>query len=504
MNRRCRWHFYAFFSVFFFCAAAHAEQYRIREIYYEIDGRTREHPLEKNLDIERHRIYNSKEAFETYVKDLEVKLMNQRVLKSGEISVTYGEEDEEGIVPADLYIKAADTFNYVLLPYPKFDSNDGFNLKLKFKDYNFFGSMNELNADIDYEYDPYDETKHTIGGNVSFEIPFRLFGEEFTWSLDTSVYLPIGEPIDIDFSTTLEYERELIPSRLELHAGIAQEAYVYPRDDYEELYPDDPYYLSNKIYVNLPVTVYTHSYFGDLLWTPELSYTGNWAFGSITDDDLRGIFLTFKHSASFGRYDWIGNYRRGFSLSASNTWTYNPITTEKEIAVTASASGYMPIFSFFGVSTRGYFMYDWESDGDLQVDMGSYMRGIIDERIETDMAFFFNLDLPFKVLDIDFERTTGIGWTKYISLEAYLSPFFDFGLTHDQYTGKYFSFDDAWYSGGVEFIVFPDAIRSVYARLSLGFDLKELFTNGFDFGASAKREGGGSIMEIFIGVGLEY
>ncbi len=500
--RRYRLFFYLF-AFFCFLSRLDAEQYKIRNIYYEIDGRTREYPLEKNLDIEKRNIYNSKKDFEAYVKDLEVKLLNQRVLQSGEISVSYGEKDEDGIIPADLLIKASDTFNYVLVPFPKFDSNDGLNLKLKFKDYNFFGSMNTLNADIDYEYDPYDDTAHTVGGNLSFTIPFKLFEQEFTWSVDTSVYFPIGEPVDIDFSTTLAYERELIPFRLEMNAGITQAAYVYPRDDHEELY-SDPYYLSNTLYINFPLIIYTHSYIGDLTWTPQLAFTGRWAFGSLTDDDLRGASITFSHYASFGRYDWVENYRKGFSLSASNSFSYNPITTKKEIAVAFSAIGYMPIFSFLGVYSRGYFMYDWESDGDLQVDMGSYMRGIIDERIETDMAFFFNIDLPIKILDIDFERTTGVGWTKFINLEAHLSPFFDFGLTHDQYTGRYFSFKDAWYSGGIEVIVFPDKLRSVYARASLGFDLKELFTNGFDFTASAKREGGGSIMEIFIGVGLEY
>ena len=479
-----------------------AEQYKIRDIRYEIDGRTREYPLEKNLDIDRDRVFSSREEIEAFARDIEVKLLNQRVLKSGEVTVIYGDEEED-VVPADLLVKAADTFNYVLVPYPRFDSNDGLNLKLKFKDYNFFGSMEDMTADLVYEYDPFDETKHTVGANFSFDIPFKLFGEEFTWSLSASVDLPIGEPVDIDFSTTLGYERELIPARLELHAGLTQAAYVYPRDNHEELYPDDPYYLSNKLYVKFPVTVLTHSYFGDLLWTPQVSVTGNWAFGSITDDDLRGMFLTFSHSASFGRYDWVGNYRRGFSLSASNSWTYNPITTEKEIAVTVSATGYLPVLSFLGVYARACFMYDWESDGDLQVDMGSYMRGIIDERIETDMAFFFNIDLPVKVIDIDFERTTGIGWTRHVSFEAHISPFLDFGLTHDQHTGRYFSIDDSWCSGGLELVVFPDAIRSVYARLSVGLDLKELFSNGFDFGASAERDGGG-IMEFFIGVGLEY
>lgn len=496
-----------FFLALLFILPAGAETYRIRDIFYDIDGVTREYPLAKNLEIERDRdrVFPDRTSLESYVRDLEVRLLNQRVLADGSVRAVYGQAEEDGSVPADLYIRAKDTVNIIAVPYPKFDSNDGLNLKLKFKDYNFFGSMNELNLDFEYEYDPNDaETPNTVGGNASFEIPFLLFGEEFTWSVDFGTSLPIGEPTEVDFTTTLDYERKLIPNRLDIHAGVTQEVYVNPRDDEENLYPDDPLYFGNCLYVNLPVILYRHDYFGNLTWTPEISYTNHWAPGGITDDDLRGMSITFSHTAAYGRYDWVENFRRGFDLEASNGWTYNFTTKEKNITVNATATGYTPLFSFLGLSARGYFMYDWESDGDLQVDMGSYMRGIIDNRIDTDAAFFFNLDLPFRILDVDFLRTTGINWTKYVNFELHISPFFDFGLTHDQYTGRYFSFRDAWYSGGLEMIVYPDVMRSIYARVSAGFDLRELFGNGFDFGAEAEREGGGSIMEIFIGVGLEY
>lgn len=494
--------FFIIFPALFFCLTA--ETYKIRNINYDIDGSTREYPLSKNLDIEETRIFTSKEEFETYIADLRMKLMNERVLSEGSIDVTYGEPDASGMVPADLLIKTKDTINIIAVPYPKFTSNDGLELKLKLKNYNFMGSMEELNADVVYEYDPDDEdTPTTIGGNLDFEIPFMMFGQEFTWSVDSMISVPVGEPAEFTFDTVLDYERELIPERLDFHAGVSQEVYVYPRDSDEEMYEDDPLYFGNNFYVNFPVTIFHHDYFDDFIWTPEISLQNNWSPKGITDDDLKGTSITFSHSASFGRYNWIENYRRGVDFSLSNGWTYNFITSEKKISVETTVRGYTPILSFLGISGRMFFMYDWESDGDLQKDMGSYMRGIIDGRIDTDAAFFFNLDLPVKIMDIDFDRTTGVDWTRYISFEMHISPFFDFGLTHDQYTDRYFSFDDAWYSAGLEMIVFPKKMRSIYGRISVGFDMKELIDSNLDFGASAKRDGG-DIMEIFIGVGLEY
>lgn len=483
-----------------------AETYRIRDIAYDIDGATREYPLSKNLDIDLDRVFATREALEAYVADLQVKLLNQRVLADGSVSVSYGEPDASGVVPADLLITAEDTINIIAVPYPKFSSNDGLELKLKLKDYNFLGSMEELNVDFSYQYDPdpdEGDAETTIGGNVAFEIPFMLFDQEFTWSVDADISAPIGEPVEFTFDTVLDYERELLKNRIDFHAGVSQEVYVNPRDSYDDLYDDDPFYLGNNFYVNTPITIFHHDYYGDFTWTPEISLQNNWAPGGITDDDLKGTSITVSHSAGFGRYDWMENYRRGFDFSLSNGFTYNFVTSEKKVSLDTTVKGYTPILSFLGISARAYVMYAWESDGDLQNDMGAYMRGIIDDRIETDAAFFFNLDIPIKVLDVDFVRTTGVEWTKYISFEMHVSPFFDFGLTHDQYTDRYFSFKDAWYSGGLEMIVYPDKMRSIYGRISLGFDLKELIESKFDFGASAERDGE-DIMEIFIGVGLEY
>jgi len=50
--------------------------------------------------------------------------------------------------------------------------------------------------------------------------------------------------------------------------------------------------------------------------------------------------------------------------------------------------------------------------------------------------------------------------------------------------------------------LYPEKMRSIYVRASLGFDLTEL-KNLSGLGGRAKRDGE-SITEIFVGIGLHY
>ena len=76
-------------------------------------------------------------------------------------------------------------------------------------------------------------------------------------------------------------------------------------------------------------------------------------------------------------------------------------------------------------------------------------------------------------------------------------------LTHDTITGRYYSFKDGWYSGGFELIVYPMRMRSLYARISAGYDLAELIKSGGKLPDRAERDG--SIThEYFFGIGLQY
>ena len=81
-------------------------------------------------------------------------------------------------------------------------------------------------------------------------------------------------------------------------------------------------------------------------------------------------------------------------------------------------------------------------------------------------------------------------------------PFLDIALVHDNKTGRYYHPADGWYAGGMEVIVYPEKMRSIYVRASVGFEMREL-KNLSGLSGSASRDGS-SITEVFIGIGLHY
>ena len=90
-----------------------------------------------------------------------------------------------------------------------------------------------------------------------------------------------------------------------------------------------------------------------------------------------------------------------------------------------------------------------------------------------------------------------------MNCDVQFSPFRDIALVHDKKTNRYYHPADGWYAGGLEMIVYPEKMRSIYVRASLGVDLAELKNlSGFK-GGQARRDGE-SITEIFIGIGLHY
>jgi hypothetical protein len=88
---------------------------------------------------------------------------------------------------------------------------------------------------------------------------------------------------------------------------------------------------------------------------------------------------------------------------------------------------------------------------------------------------------------------------RFFNFEMHLSPILDMAVL--SYNNK-FSFE---ISGGLEAVVFPAFMRSLYVRVSLGYNLRELFAwpgfasgHFFDYLFSAKNP------ELFFGIGHHY
>ncbi len=470
--------------------------FRIANVRYDIKGSTREFPLSQKVEIDRDRVFATEEEIRAYIADLEVKFLNQRVLESAKIDLDAGSPPVDGIVPVTITVHTVDTWNIIALPYPKFDSNDGMQLKLKFKNYNFFGSMEELNFDTLFEVD--NDGNKSIETGFDFSIPFQMKGYALNWSIESSLIVPFGEVPEFGLTTGIDLA---FPAGFaDVHVGVEQGMSVNARDDHDEL-EDDRFYLTERVYVNVPYTLYEFDYFGKLEWTPEISITQNWNASGITDPDLTGPDFTVMHTLSIGRIDWIGNFRRGFSVSASNDYVYDLHDKDGwDVSVSGTAAGYATFIDRFGFSSRLSAFRVLE--GDPVEKAGDKLRGILDRRITTDGMITLNVDFPVRVMRVNFEEITGVRWTKYIGFDLHASPFIDMALTHDPLTGRYYSLDDGWMSGGLEVIAYPMKMRSIYVRASVGFDLREVADSG-SLRGNAKRDGE-SVHEYFLGIGLMY
>ena len=101
------------------------QSYQITTVHYNIKGLTRKHPLSQAVPIDTGLIFDSKEAVQSYLDDLEQQFKNIRVIQSVRIDTDYGDADTRGVIPITLTIAITDTWNFIIVPYPSFDSNSG-------------------------------------------------------------------------------------------------------------------------------------------------------------------------------------------------------------------------------------------------------------------------------------------------------------------------------------------------------------------------------------------
>ena len=513
------------------------------------------------------------------------------------IHAEYDESGNADPIPVTLHIAVTDTWNFIAIPYPSFDSNTGFQMKLKMQDFNFVGTLQPLKTDIVYRAT--ENNQHIFSSSVNFALPFKAGIFDMLWQSSFEILYAYKTVPKLTIASGLETAYR-INSRVSLIFGLTPELIINdrsatqavspapnrhpPRADSEKnpsdpaspstpatretsptpqtpapgtpstpgaspdpgatpftpeqsgfppsqiapddddhqpdsqdgepkktktdplgyVYPHDRYYFRTTFYVRAPVVVATVKNIGSLVWTPSMHLSGNWAFDGIQANNLKNWTFGWGHSLSFARVNWIENFRRGFSLSLGNTYAYKFYHDKQmRIGFTASATGYYPFINRVGIYGRTQFFYYLFKETSTQA--GAALRGILNKRIDTDTAFTFNLDIPIRIVSLDFQEITGVAWTRFLNCDIQLTPFLDIAFVHDKKTGRYYHPADGWYAGGLEMIVYPQRMRSIYVRASVGFDLAELKNvPGFNkIGGRAKRDGE-PISEIFIGIGVHY
>ncbi len=503
------------FSVLLLCLSVgvFSQSYQIKDISYDITGNitgtTREYPLRRAVEIDTNKIFSSIEELETYLSDIHLQFQNQRVLESTLITPTYGSVTNNNIIPVDLLIQTVDTFNLIGLPYPKYDSNSGLELRLAINHYNFLGSMLPLDFDIKYNYDTEDNANdHIFGVYTSFTLPFELSIFDAQWKNTANLSYTLGNTLpEASFNTSFNIAHEfneVITLQAEARQGVTY------NPDYDQY--NDAFYLTEGASLSMPVTLAKTEYLGDIIWTPQLSIEYYWdPLDLIIDkanEDLIDTNITYQHGFSIGRVDWLGNFKDGFSAS----FTQNLINESYKNNFTISGNiefKYFKAYENIGLKSRIY-MFTKKNDTE---ELGSRVRGIRNDDIDTDSAIIINMDLPIKVWQTDWVGYGLWDWTKYLDFEMQISPFIDIALGYNPLAKTTFSPKDGWYGAGIEITGYLNAARSVVGRIMAGVDAVQFADkvgNRIDFVGTAVDKlfntswRSSSWYEFSFGIGLFY
>jgi hypothetical protein len=503
-------------NVLFSSVILFAQQYRISDITYHITGVTRQYALEQNIKIDKTHIFTSEKDFMVYFNDLKQQFHNQRLFAFSDLEFAISSPDANGISNVHITVTTIDSHHMLIVPYPKYNSNSGYDMKLKMKDTNFLGSMNTMSSDMSFslEQDSKADSASTsfdyvFGLSLDFDIPFKMGPFDTQWENTWEVSYTMGDSSpEWDSSTGFILSLPFDAEGFSLQWEVKQSA-VRDYDDYSE-YDDDTYFTEYAAF-SVPITLQYIDNWGKVIYTPFVSATYNWDHNGIEeeDEDLSSPIYKVGQSLATSRINWIGNFRQGLSLTFTQSMGYN--TQTDEIVPYASAESEIFLaFKYLGMCMDAYaFAYQHGSE-----KIGARLRGIRDDQkyaSDTDYAgdyackpsaaIVVNMDMPFHIWTFDFDKTKYLKALHMLNCELQIAPFFDFALAKNKVTGTNFYYKDGFYSGGLEFLVYPEKWRSLVIRASAGLDLGRTVISKY-LNTDWRRNV--SSYEVEIGVGLHY
>ena len=475
--------------------------YVIRNMDFDIKGRSRPFALIYHGDFKEGERIQGKANLDRYMTRKTRMLMNQRVLEEVSMEYTLGEAEEDGALPVNILIHVKDTWNIIGLPYPQYDSNDGFKFTLKLRDYNFLGTMSPLRLDFSYQNDT--DHRNSFGIMLDSDTPFRAAGLTWNLNFDHELGYTFGEPLFYQNTTGLSVE---LPVESTI-ATIGFNEYIIVNEsnsehDIDKYQLEDDYFngayaateLFSAFKIPLPLEVWDY---GTLSYTPRLA--GKIAYRKGGVDEPRRPLITLSQTLGFGRVNWIDNFRQGLEASVENGNNFYTAPYDWYIDINANAAYYHYFNKFFGFSTRLQYR---QRINDIFYNAAEPLRGIMNNQIRAEYMLSLNMDFPFRILRFYPSELFNKPKLHFFDFELHLSPFFDFALAEgyykkvgsDLYEDNNFSFSDGFYSGGAELIIFPAFMRSLYLRFSLGYNIKKIVEDH----RVPKWD------EIFIGMGHHY
>jgi hypothetical protein len=476
-------------------AAPPVQNHVIRSVTYHITGTTKEWALVHELAFGEESFAGT-EALDAYIARKTQDMHNLRALDATTsfIRYTLGSAEEDGTVPVHIEVHAVDSANFIVLPEPKYDSNTGFSLSLKAREYNFLGTLSPLKFDLNWEQDD-KKDKQSVGFLIDSDIPFQAFG--FVWNInfDNEYKYFFGAPWY--YKNTTGLSMELPVSFTTVTFGFEQGLVIHEENDEDDAIDDGEYhdwYTYSKLYTDWKIpTPLEAGPLGNISYIPGAYINVNYQPGGGIGDYRRGPNAGFNHRLEAGAIDWLGNFRQGLTVSVFNNNDWNFFRHNWDNSIGLNAQGHVKLSRLFGISGRlGYTLWiddSWDLAGDV-------IRGFQDDALEANQRLFLNLDFPFRLIRFVPSEWSGKKKLRYFDFEQHWSPFIDLVMADAPKEAYSFRPSDIITSLGLEVITFPLTWRSFYIRISAGWNMREWLKN--------RKPPSGVYREIFIGLGHFY
>lgn len=475
---RCKRRSLAILSLFFLLsvslsfAAENDASIALHEVHWTIEGRSRPAALARAADIQGDESWPDEAALEAWIAERRQRLLNQRVLDTVEISYRIHEAGEPVRIDLEIHIK--DSFNIIAMPKPEYSSADGLDISIRARDYNFLGLLSPLKVNVGYALD--DENlqafrfaEGTWYADLETTLPLRLAG--FDWELSLINSFAWTEDKVFQFSN-----RNAMGLTLPLGPGnlLASLSQGFSLNERNGAYYVDSYgtYLDGW-YLN---TLSKIGYSLDLLkWGPHQTpvvarsvFSVDYSYlpgpGEI-GDERRGPTLALENSLSSERINWLVNLRQGYHTELSLALPYNMYELLFKPVVAATFIYHKPLTSFLGISTR---VHAFHRLMDINADAGDFLRGLI--QLWSSTLVGTNMDLVFKVLPFMPHKWFDKEWMRFLAFELHSSLFLDIAWAHSRDDPQYNSIEPWYLCTGIEAIIYPEAFRSLFLRVSVGFD----------------------------------
>ncbi|MBQ1949709.1 MAG: hypothetical protein II367_06105, partial [Treponema sp.] len=163
-----------------FSASLFAASYRITDVNYVIDGKTRKYALETKEKVDKKKVFANEDELIAYIEDYKMRLNNLRAFEEIKTDFSVGEPDENGTTAVKLLVYVKDSHHLLLVPYPKYSSSSGVNLKIKARDSNFLGTLETMSSDFHLEMCG-SNPNPVIGFKFDFEVPFKMGIFDAVW-----------------------------------------------------------------------------------------------------------------------------------------------------------------------------------------------------------------------------------------------------------------------------------------------------------------------------------